>query len=95
MIKHIVFFTMKKGQEWAMATMMEKLRHLPKEIDFIRSFEVGQNIVIREANADVALVSTFDSVEDLMLYKSHPAHEAFVEYMITVCEPVRAVDFTI
>ena len=32
-------------------------------------------------------------MEDLFKYKEHDAHDEFVEYMRSVCMPIKAVDF--
>ena len=93
MLKHIVLFKMQEGKEDAAETLMEKLRYLPTVTNIPKSFEVGRNVVKLAVNWDVALVSTFESVEDLMAYKNLPAHDEFVDYMRTVCDPIKAVDF--
>lgn len=93
MLKHIVLFKLQEGKADAVDTLVEKLRYLPTVIDIPKSFEVGKNVVTLAVNWDVALVSTFESVEALMEYKNHPEHDRFVDYMRTVCEPIKAVDF--
>ena len=95
MIKHIVLFKLQEGKEGEADTLVEKLRYLPTVIDIPRSFEVGRNVVKLAVNWDVALCSTFDSVDALMEYKNHPEHDKFVDYMRTVCEPIKAVDYEI
>ena len=95
MIKHIVLFKLQEDQKDAVDTLVAKLRHLPEVIDLPQSFEVGKNVVSLAVNYDVALVSTFESVDALMEYKNHPEHDRFVDYMRTVCEPVKACDYEI
>ena len=96
MIKHIVFFKFLEGKkESDLNLLMSKLRELPGKIDYIRSYEVGAGVLSAANSYDVALVSTFDNIDDLMSYKVHPAHEEFVVYMKTVCEGTKAVDYEI
>ena len=96
MVKHIVFFKFLEGKRDSdLYLLISKLRTLPGKIDFIRSYEVGADILRAGNSYDVALVSSFDSIDDLLKYKVHPAHEEFVLYLKTVCEPVKAVDYEI
>ncbi len=94
MIKHIVLFkfmTEKKVSD--MDTLIEKLRKLPEQIDLIRSYEVGANIVEGPRNYDVALVSTFDSLADLKAYGASDPHTEFIKYMSTCVEDVKVLDY--
>lgn len=96
MIKHIVFFKfLTNKRESNLDIFIGKLKELPDRIEYIRSYEIGSDILKGPNSYDVALVSTFDTIEDLMSYKVHPDHEAFAEYMKTVCEPIKVVDFEI
>ncbi|MMZ71489.1 Stress responsive A/B Barrel Domain protein [compost metagenome] len=42
---------------------------------------------------DIALVATFDSLEDLEGYQVHPEHQKVIEHMTQVRESQVAVDF--
>lgn len=95
MIKHIVFFKFMDGKKESDAKeLVSRLETLPSKIEYIRSYEVGIDVLEASNSYDVALVSSFNSIEDLMKYKEHPAHLEFAEYMRTVCDNTRAVDFS-
>ncbi|HEC42031.1 hypothetical protein LCGC14_2595700 [marine sediment metagenome] len=98
MIRHIVMFKlMRSGNEESLEeTKMEvknRLEALLSLISVIRSMEVGINVVKSERAFDVALVSTFDSLEDLETYRVHPDHQKVVSYIATVKDQSAAVDF--
>lgn len=94
MVKHIVLFKfMEEKKASDMNTLIEKLRKLPEQIDLIRSYEVGANVVEGPRNYDVALVSTFDSLADLKEYATCDPHTDFIEYMKTCVEDVKVLDY--
>ena len=77
MLHHVVLITLKDGvTDEQVDAAIEGLRELPALIPEIRSYEVGRDLGLSEANADLGLVGSFDSVEDYQTYLSHPAHVA-------------------
>lgn len=80
MVKHIVLFKLKDSlsqeEKWdVMNRFKAAIEALPSKIDVVRNVFVGLNI-----NADeqwhICLDSEFDTLEDVKLYASHPAHVA-------------------
>jgi len=49
----------------------EKLLGLKGKVPQLRSLEVGINIIHSARSFDIALVTEFDSLEDLSAYQSH------------------------
>ncbi|MCI9443853.1 MAG: Dabb family protein [Oscillospiraceae bacterium] len=72
MIKHIVMWKFKPGTENEQKEFLNGLRSLYGVIPQIRSQEVGENVA--QGNYDAALISIFDSLEDLEIYKTDPRH---------------------
>ena len=94
MIKHVVFFKFRKDvSEKERETGIRKLRELPSLIDFIRSFEVGIDQLHSPRSWDAVLIATYDNMDDLSRYASHPAHVPAAEFMRTLCESVGSVDY--
>jgi hypothetical protein len=98
MIRHIVLFKlMKTGDNESFESIRrqvkERLESLPGKIEVIRSMEVGINVVHSDRAYDVALVSTFDSLDDLETYRVHPDHQEVVRFIGTVKDHTAAVDF--
>lgn len=82
MIRHVVMFT------WTPEATREQrdavpagLARLPGEIPQIRRYEYGPGI--NPGNKDFVLVADFDTLEDFIAYRDHPAHRAFIEECIT------------
>ena len=93
MIKHIVMWKFKPGTETEMHAFLDGLRGLYGVIPQIREQEVGVNCA--PGNYDAALISVFDSMEDLEAYKHDPRHVK----VSALCKAIRtdrvAVDFEV
>jgi hypothetical protein len=96
MIKHIVFlkFQPEAGADQR-KEIIDELRALPSQIDVIREYEVGEDVLKSPRSWDVALVGTYDSLETLKTYNDHPAHVAVVQKIRVISEGVASVDFEI
>jgi len=100
MIKHIVLFKLKdyaEGETKAInaVKIKEMLGRLPDFIDEIVEFEVGINIAESERASDIAIVSSFDSMESLEAYRLHPKHLEAVEFVKPRKLSTVAVDYEI
>ncbi len=73
MIKHIVIWKFKENQEETMKQFLEGLNHLKDIIPQIKYMETGININ-PENEYDAILISEFETMEDLEIYKNHPEH---------------------
>ncbi|MBE6318509.1 MAG: Dabb family protein [Bacteroidales bacterium] len=78
MVKHIVAFkltgTAAERREVSLK-FKEALMALPKQIEVLRSMEVGINENPNET-WDVVLTAVVDSMADVEVYAKHPAHVA-------------------
>jgi len=98
MIRHIVMFKLKKTQPEESLDRIKnqiklRLESLPGKINVIRRMEVGINVVKSDRAFDLALVSSFDSLDDLETYRVHPAHQEVVSYIAEFKDQSAAVDF--
>jgi hypothetical protein len=95
MLKHVVCWKFKEeGKEESMAKVKEMLLALPEKIPFIRSLDVGVNVNTSDAATfDMALVTEFDSQEDLDAYQVHPDHQAVSKFVATVRTDRSVVDY--
>ncbi len=91
MIRHIVMWKFRPGTETEQARFLEELRGLQGVIPQLLASEVAVNV--GEGNYDAVLVSEFDSLEDLEIYKNDPRHKA----VSALCKSIRldrtAVDY--
>ncbi len=93
MITHIVFFRFKDGiLDEKIGEMEERLGRLPSLIGEIRKYEFGRNLFPSERAYDFALVSSFDSLEALEKYRTHPEHLKVLKLINETCDHTRTAD---
>ena len=96
MIKHIVLLKFKpEATAEQRREVIEDLRALPGQIDVIREYEAGEDVLKSPRSWDAALVGTYDSLEALKTYSDHPAHLAVVQKIRAISEGVASVDFEV
>lgn len=100
MIKHIVLWKFAENaqghtKEENMDIVKERLTALLPIIPQIKSFEIGKDILHSEMSYDMALIMTFDSMEDLETYKKHPEHQKVSSYVKLVRIGRVSADFNI
>ena len=98
MIKHIVLFQLKPfaSQEEKLAKMQEiksGLEGLMGVVKELKSMEVGLNCNPADGQYDMALVSTFDTMEGLHAYANHPQHVAVAKMVAEARQSRACVDF--
>ena len=96
MLKHIVLLKFKKETgEDKKETLLEKLEALPAKISEIKGYEMGYDIVRSPRSFDFGLIATFDDLETLKRYQSHPEHVKVLKLVLSICEDITAVDFEV
>ena len=94
MITHIVFFKLHEPTQANVTATREKLESMEGKIPQLRHLEVGVDVIRSERSHDLALVTRFDSLEDLQAYQVHPYHaNEVVPHMKAVSSSVVAVDY--
>ena len=94
MITHIVFFKLATPGAEGAATIREKLLSMSGKIPQLRHLEVGTDIIHSERSYDVALVTRFDTFDDLQSYQVHPYHAGeVIPLMKSLCSSIVAVDY--
>ncbi|MDU0460231.1 MAG: Dabb family protein [Geobacteraceae bacterium] len=94
MITHIVFFKLSDPSVENMAATRAKLLSMDGQIPLLRHLEAGVDVIRSERSYDVALITRFDSLEDLQAYQIHPYHAGeVVPFMKSVCSSIVAVDY--
>lgn len=93
MLTHIVFFKLKDGSSEAVERTVQVLRNMEGQIEVLKSIEVGVDVLHSERSYDIALITKFDTLEDLDVYQVHPVHKKVIEHMSQVRESSVCVDF--
>jgi len=97
MINHVVLFKLKEFSATekmeVIAELKKKLLALKNLIPQLKYIEVGENYELDSKSYDLALLSHFDSVEDLDIYRVHPEHLKVVKLVGETTVERAAVDF--
>lgn len=94
MITHIVFFKLTNPANETAAIVRDKLLSMEGKIPQLRHLEAGIDVIRSERSYDVALVTRFDTLDDLQAYQVHPYHAGeVVPLMKSVCSSIVAVDY--
>ncbi|AFC30051.1 Dabb family protein [Paenibacillus mucilaginosus] len=94
MLTHIVFFKLKDRQPESVEATAAVLRNMEGKIDVLRHIEVGIDVLHLDRSYDIALITKFDSVEDLQVYADHPVHVEVLAHMKQVLDGTSVcVDF--
>jgi hypothetical protein len=94
MIRHVVMFKLKPGvsvaqrDEW-----LEMSRRVHEQIDLVRAYSIGADLLHLPRSYDVAVVADFDSLDDVRAYADDPAHLSTVELSRSLSEHIASVDF--
>ncbi|BBH19096.1 stress responsive protein [Paenibacillus baekrokdamisoli] len=95
MITHIVFFKLKDRSEESVARTAQVLKDMEGKIAELKLLEVGTDIIHSDRSYDIALVTKFDTLDDLNAYQIHPVHKKVIEHMSEVRESSVCVDYEV
>ncbi len=93
MITHIVFFKLKYRSQQNVGKARDVLLGMKGKIPQLRHLEVGVDVLHSQRSFDIALVTKFDSLEELEMYQKHPVHVEVANYMTSVRKVAVAVDY--
>ena len=91
MIRHIVMWKFRPGTEQEQVQFLEGLKQLQGVIPQLLKSEVAVNV--GADNYDAVLVSEFESLEALEIYKNDPRHKAVSALCKSIREDRVAVDY--
>ena len=94
MVTHIVLFKLSDPTIENLSATRDKLLSMQGKIDQLRHLEAGIDVIRSERSYDIALVTKFDSLQDLQEYQVHPYHAGeVIPHMKSVCSSIVAVDY--
>ncbi len=95
MFRHVVLFTWAEGTTDAQkATVAAELGKLTEIIPEIRAYALGADAGVNPGNHEFAVVADFDSADDYLVYRDHPAHQAVIaEHIKPILASRAAVQF--
>jgi len=97
MINHVVAFKLNEypaaEKALVVAEMKKLLENLNDKIEVVKFLEVGVNYELDAKSYDLVLISHFETLADLEVYRVHPEHQKVVKrFAETTCNRA-AVDF--
>ncbi len=93
MITHIVLFKLKDRSAESVEKARDVLLGMKGKIPQLKYIETGMDIVRSDRSYDIALITKFDSLEELISYQAHPVHMKVAAYINSVKESSVSVDF--
>lgn len=94
MITHIVLFKLNEPTPENVEKARQLLLSMEGKVEQLRHLEVGVDVIRSARSADIALVTKFDSLDELQAYQVHPYHANEVAaYMRSVSASVVAADY--
>ena len=95
MIVHIVMFKFKEEHKKAnMIQAKQMLENLMGAVPSLKSIDVGMNFSEEERAMDLSIITAFESKEDLDAYAIHPEHLKVIDFIKSVVEYSKVVDYT-
>ena len=91
MITHIVLFKLLDRRNAQKAR--DVLLGMKGKIQQLRHIEAGIDVLHSDRSYDLALITKFDSMEDMKAYQAHPVHVEVLKYMTSVRESSITVDY--
>ena len=98
MINHIVLFKLKQfgtpeEKQEVLNQFEAKLLALKGFIPELKYIEVGKHYMLDSPSYDLSLITHFDSIADLDVYRVHPEHLKVVKFVQEVTTDRAAVDY--
>jgi hypothetical protein len=94
MVVHIVAFQFKEMNKKAnIIQTKQMLENLMGAVPTLKSMDVGINFSAEERAMDLSIITTFESKEGLAAYAAHPEHLKVVDFIKTVVEYSKVVDY--
>ncbi len=97
MINHVVLFKLKEFPADEKSKIIDELKisleNLTEKIDVVKFMQVGVNYELESKSYDLALLSHFETLEDLDVYRVHPEHQKVVKRIGEVTVSRAAVDY--
>ena len=94
MVVHIVMFKFKEENKKAnIIQAKQMLENLMGAVPSLRSMDVGVNFSPEERAMDLSIITAFESKEGLEAYAIHPEHLKVVDFIKSVVEYSKVVDY--
>jgi hypothetical protein len=77
--RHVALFVFRDdATEDQIAAVATGLAALPAQIPEIGTYRIGPDLGINDGSYDYAVIADFANVEDYLVYRDHPVHQALL-----------------
>jgi len=100
MIKHVVMIKLKDypaamERKMKLDNIKAELEALPSKISEIKFYELGINVAVSPVAYDIVLISEFENMKDLNIYREHPEHKRVLDIIAEAKDSSVVVDYVI
>lgn len=95
MVKHIVMYKLKEATEQNAIALQQKFLSMKGKIDVLKDIESGIDVLHSDRSFDVVLICTFDTMQDMEVYRTHEVHLPVMAYVKSVVESSKSVDYIV
>ena len=100
MIKHVVMIKLKDypaamERKMKLDNIKAELEALPSKISEIKFYEIGINVAVSPVAYDIVLISEFENMKDLNIYREHPEHKRVLDIIAEAKDSSVVVDYVI
>lgn len=95
MIVHVVLFKLNTDGLHRIAATRDVLLGMQGKIPQLRFIEVGIDLIRSERSFDLALITKFDTFEDMRIYQGHPVHQEVLKHMRGIMDSAATVDYEV
>jgi hypothetical protein len=100
MIKHVVMIKLKDypaamERKMKLDNIKAELEALPNKISEIKFYEIGINVAVSPVAYDIVLISEFENMKDLNIYREHPEHKRVLDIIAEAKDSSVVVDYVI
>lgn len=93
MLTHIVFYKLQDNSLKNIEKVRDVFLSMRGKIEQLKHIEVGIDVVHSERSYDLALITKFDSLDDLKGYKENPIHVEVSKYIHSVWKASASIDY--
>lgn len=93
MVKHIVMYKLKEPTEQNAVALQQKFLSMKGKIEVLKDIQSGVDVLRSDRSFDVVLICQFDSMEDMEIYRTHEVHLPVMEYVKSVVQISKSVDY--
>jgi len=95
LVRHIVLFWLREKNSDTVRETVDKLLSMRGKIPGMLSLDAGADVVGSPRSCDICLCETFENLEALEAYRTHPVHLPVQAHMHAVMDHSASADYEV